>query len=30
MYKLEVQDLHKRYGSHEVLKGVSLLSLIHI
>ena len=23
-YKLEVQDLHKRYGSHEVLKGVSL------
>ncbi|HZX18571.1 MAG TPA: hypothetical protein VFF22_17095, partial [Pseudomonas sp.] len=22
MYKLEVQDLHKRYGSHEVLKGV--------
>ncbi|MGX5218836.1 ABC transporter ATP-binding protein [Pseudomonas segetis] len=24
MYKLEVQDLHKRYGSHKVLKGVSL------
>jgi arginine/ornithine transport system ATP-binding protein len=24
MNKLEVQDLHKRYGSHEVLKGVSL------
>lgn len=24
MYKLQVQDLHKRYGSHEVLKGVSL------
>ncbi|MEO4047260.1 arginine/ornithine transport ATP-binding protein AotP [Pseudomonas sp. CAU 1711] len=24
MYKLEVQDLHKRYGAHEVLKGVSL------
>ena len=24
MYKLEVQDLHKRYGTHEVLKGVSL------
>jgi arginine/ornithine transport system ATP-binding protein len=24
MYKLEIQDLHKRYGSHEVLKGVSL------
>jgi len=24
MYKLEVQDLHKRYGSNEVLKGVSL------
>ncbi|ROL62582.1 histidine/lysine/arginine/ornithine ABC transporter ATP-binding protein [Pseudomonas protegens] len=24
MYKLEVQDLHKRYGRHEVLKGVSL------
>ena len=24
MYKLEVQDLHKRYGDHEVLKGVSL------
>ncbi|UUD64532.1 ATP-binding cassette domain-containing protein [Pseudomonas seleniipraecipitans] len=24
MYKLEVKDLHKRYGSHEVLKGVSL------
>src|SRR3990167_10864347 len=24
MYKLEVQDLHKRYGSHEVVKGVSL------
>lgn len=24
MYKLQVQDLHKRYGSHEVLKGISL------
>ncbi|MCY1501858.1 Histidine transport ATP-binding protein HisP [compost metagenome] len=24
MNKLEVQDLHKRYGDHEVLKGVSL------
>ncbi|MBU1331015.1 MAG: ABC transporter ATP-binding protein [Gammaproteobacteria bacterium] len=24
MYKLEVQDLHKRYGDNEVLKGVSL------
>ena len=24
MYKLEVQDLHKRYSTHEVLKGVSL------
>ena len=24
MYKLEVKDLHKRYGSNEVLKGVSL------
>ena len=24
MYKLEIQDLHKRYGTHEVLKGVSL------
>ncbi|MBD9414896.1 MULTISPECIES: ABC transporter ATP-binding protein [unclassified Pseudomonas] len=24
MYKLEIQDLHKRYGDHEVLKGVSL------
>jgi arginine/ornithine transport system ATP-binding protein len=24
MYKLEIQNLHKRYGSHEVLKGVSL------
>src|ERR1700712_2487926 len=24
MNKLEVQDLHKCYGSHEVLKGVSL------
>ncbi|MDI3357989.1 ABC transporter ATP-binding protein [Pseudomonas sp. UYIF39] len=24
MYKLEVQDLHKSYGSHHVLKGVSL------
>ena len=24
MYKLEVRDLHKSYGSHEVLKGVSL------
>lgn len=24
MNKLEVQDLHKRYGSHEVIKGVSL------
>ncbi len=23
-YKLQVQDIHKRYGSHEVLKGVSL------
>ena len=21
MYKLEVQDLHKRYGSHEVLRA---------
>ena len=26
MYKLEVQDLHKRYGDHEVLKGVSLVA----
>lgn len=24
MYKLEVQDLHKSYGTHHVLKGVSL------
>ena len=24
MVKLEVDDLHKRYGAHEVLKGVSL------
>jgi arginine/ornithine transport system ATP-binding protein len=24
MYKLEVQNLHKSYGTHEVLKGVSL------
>ncbi|WNW13988.1 ATP-binding cassette domain-containing protein [Pseudomonas sp. DTU_2021_1001937_2_SI_NGA_ILE_001] len=24
MNKLQVQDLHKRYGTHEVLKGVSL------
>jgi arginine/ornithine transport system ATP-binding protein len=24
MYTLEIQNLHKRYGSHEVLKGVSL------
>jgi arginine/ornithine transport system ATP-binding protein len=24
MYKLHVQDLYKRYGDHEVLKGVSL------
>ena len=24
MYKLQVQDLYKRYGDHEVLKGVSL------
>ena len=24
MYKLEIQDLHKSYGNHEVLKGVSL------
>src|SRR5471032_2903994 len=24
MYKLEIQDLYKRYGTHEVLKGVSL------
>ena len=24
MYKLEVQDLHKSYGAHQVLKGVSL------
>ena len=24
MYKLEVQDLHKSYGVHQVLKGVSL------
>ncbi len=24
MYKLEVQDLHKSYGAHQVLRGVSL------
>jgi ABC-type histidine transport system ATPase subunit len=24
MYKLSVDDLHKKYGDHEVLKGVSL------
>lgn len=24
MYKLEIKDLHKSYGTHEVLKGVSL------
>jgi len=24
MYKLSVDDLHKKYGNHEVLKGVSL------
>jgi ABC-type histidine transport system ATPase subunit len=24
MYKLTVTDLHKRYGTHEVLKGISL------
>ena len=24
MYKLTVENLHKSYGSHEVLKGVSL------
>ena len=24
MYKLDVQDLHKRYGSHEVIRGVSM------
>ncbi|MES2821339.1 MAG: histidine/lysine/arginine/ornithine ABC transporter ATP-binding protein, partial [Pseudomonadota bacterium] len=24
MYTLEIDNLHKRYGSHEVLKGVSL------
>ena len=24
MYKLEIQNLHKSYGAHEVLKGVSL------
>ena len=24
MVQLEVQDLHKCYGAHEVLKGVSL------
>jgi arginine/ornithine transport system ATP-binding protein len=24
MYKLEIQDLHKSYGVHQVLKGVSL------
>lgn len=24
MYKLIVEDVHKNYGSHEVLKGVSL------
>ncbi|RRW43045.1 ATP-binding cassette domain-containing protein [Pseudomonas luteola] len=24
MFKLEIQDLHKRYGDHEVIKGVSL------
>ncbi|MEO0002379.1 MAG: hypothetical protein RLZZ22_71, partial [Pseudomonadota bacterium] len=23
-YKLQVENLHKRYGQHEVLKGVSL------
>ena len=24
MYKLEVLDIHKSYGNHEVLKGVTL------
>ena len=24
MYKLTIEDLHKSYGDHEVLKGVSL------
>ena len=24
MYKLTVTDLHKRYGDHEVIKGISL------
>ncbi|WP_343597078.1 ABC transporter ATP-binding protein [Pseudomonas sp.] len=24
MYTLQIEDLHKRYGSHDVLKGVSL------
>ena len=24
MYKLTVENLHKSYGNHEVLKGVSL------
>ncbi|KPU54892.1 ABC transporter family protein [Pseudomonas fluorescens] len=24
MYKLEIQDLHKSYGDHQVLKGISL------
>lgn len=24
MYSLQVEDIHKRYGSHEVLRGVSL------
>lgn len=24
MYKLEIQDLHKSYGEHQVLKGISL------
>jgi len=24
MYKLSIEGLHKKYGNHEVLKGVSL------
>ena len=24
MYTLQIDNLHKRYGTHEVLKGVSL------
>lgn len=30
MYSLQVEDIHKRYGSHEVLRGVSQIGRAHV